>query len=99
MSKIFAVESVCSFYEVNLVKADSIEEAIEISQHSDYNASKYLGRNVSSVIEYTETERNRYSQIDDYFFDGYSEVDDDGNLIYKKMDGTFNGNMPVTKIK
>lgn len=99
MSKIYAVEYITSFYEVALVKADSIEEAIEISEHSDYNASKYLGRNVSTVIEFKESELERYNKLDDYFFDGYSEVDDNGNLVYKKMDGTLNGNMPVTKIK
>jgi hypothetical protein len=31
-------------------------------------------------------------------FKGYSCVDEEGLLIYKKLDGTINGNMPITKI-
>jgi hypothetical protein len=99
MPKVYAVESVISFYEVNLVEADSPEEAAEIAEHSDYNASKYLGRNVSVITEFKDEDRQRYSQLDTYFFEGYASVADDGSLIYKRMDGTLNGSMSAVKIK
>lgn len=98
MKKIFAVESVCTFAEVHLVEADNEEEAKIIASNSDYNASKWLGQLVSTVVEYKESDRERFDQLDSYFFDGYAYVDDEGYLGYKKMNGEENGNMPKTKI-
>lgn len=98
MKKIFAVESFSTFHEVHLVEAESEDEAKKIAQHSDYNASKWLGQQISTVVEYMPSEQERFSQLDTYFFDGYAYVDETGHLGYKKMNGEENGNMPKTKI-
>lgn len=98
MKKIFAVESFSTFHEVHLVEAESEEQAKAIAQHSDYNASKWLGQQISTVVEYMPSEQERFNQLDSYFFDGYAYVDKTGHLGYKKMNGEENGNMPKTKI-
>ena len=96
--KKFVVESVCTFYEIHVVEAENEDQAKLIASQSDYNASKWLGTQVSNVTEYREEDLPRLKNIDSYFFDGYACVDAEGNMSYKKMDGTPNGNMPVTKI-
>lgn len=96
--KKFVVETVNTFYEVHIVEAENEEKAKLIAQHSDYNASKWLGAQVANVTEYREEDMSRLKQVDPYFFDGYAYVDEEGDMMYKKMDGTPNGNMPVTKI-
>ncbi len=98
MKKIFAVESISTFAEVHLVEAETADEAKFIAQHSDYNASKWLGQQISTVVEYNERDKERFGQLDSYFFDGYAYVDETGHLGYKKMSGEENGNMPKTKI-
>jgi hypothetical protein len=99
MKKIFAVESISTFKEVHIVEAESVEEAQFIAQHSDYNVSKWLGQQFSTVTEYDERDRPRFEQLDSYFFEGYAYVDETGHLGYKKMNGEENGNMPRTKIR
>ena len=98
MKKIFAVESFSTFHEVHLVEAENEDEAKSIAEHSDYNASKWLGQQISTVVEYKEADQARFSQLDSYFFDGYAYVDETGHLGYKKMNGEENGNMPKVKI-
>ena len=97
--KIFAVESFSTFHEVHLVEAKNEEEAKFIASNSDYNASKWLGQQISTVVEYNEVQNDRYGQIDSYFFDGYAYLEEDGHLGYKKMNGQENGNMPKTKVR
>lgn len=99
MKKIFAVESFSTFHEVHLVEAESEEEAKFIAQHSDYNASKWLGQQISTVVEYMVFDQERFNQLDSYFFNGYAYVDETGHLGYKKMSGEENGNMPKTKVR
>jgi len=35
----------------------------------------------------------RWKERESYFFDGYTAIED-GHLVYRKPDGTLNGNMP-----
>lgn len=101
MKKIFAVESFSTFHEVHLVEAEDEEQAKKIAQHSDYNASKWLGQQFSTVVEFNkenEEQVARLNQLDSYFFEGYAYVDEEGCLGYKKMNGEENGNMPREKI-
>ena len=98
MKKKFLVETVSTFYEVHLVEAENEEEAKFITEHSDYNASKWLGQQIANVSEFDERDMPRLKNVDDYFFDGYSTIEDD-YLLYRKMDGTLNGNMPANKIR
>jgi hypothetical protein len=96
--KIFAVETITTFFEVHLVEAEDEETAKKIAEHSDYNVSKHVGTQNVNVYKFKEKDINRFVKLDEYFFQGYASLDDDSQLIYKKMDGTLNGNMPVIKI-
>ena len=96
--KKFVVESVCTFYEIHVVEAENQEMAAKIAAHSDYNASKWLGSQVANISKFKEKDLPRLKNVDSYFFEGYACVDDNGHLIYKKPDGTINGNMPTEKI-
>ena len=98
MKKKFTVESVSTFYEVHVVEAENEDEARFMVQHADYNASKWLGQQIANVSEFDERDMPRLKNVDDYFFDGYSTIEDD-YLVYRKMDGTLNGNMPANKIR
>jgi hypothetical protein len=94
----FAVETVSTFYEVHIVHAKNQEEAELIARNSDYNASKWLGQQVANISECSDSDLERFSKIDDYFFRGYAKIDEEGCLVYMKEDGTINGNMPKEKI-
>ena len=98
MKKKYVVETVSSFYEIHLVEAENEEEARFITENSDYNASKWLGQQVANISEFDERDMPRLKNVDSYFFDGYATIEDD-KLLYRKMDGTLNGNMPQEKIR
>jgi len=96
--KRFVVETVSNFYEIHVVEAENEEEAKFIAQNSDYNASKWLGQQVANISEFAESDMPRLEKVDSYFFDGYVTIEDD-YLIYRKMNGELNGNMPQEKIR
>ena len=96
--KLFVVETVNTFSEVHIVEAENEEMAKKIAENSDYNASKWLGTQISNVYDYDEREMPRLLKMDTYFFDGYACVDDEGHLYYRKMNGEVNGNMRPRKI-
>lgn len=99
MKKIFAVESVSTFYEVHLVEAEDEDEAKIIASNSDYNASKWLGQQFSSIYEYSDKDRARYDQFDSYFFDGYAYLNENQGLCYKKMNGEENEDMREVRVR
>ena len=96
--RLFVVETVNTFSEVHIVEAENEEIAKKIAENSDYNASKWLGTQVSNVYHYDEREMPRLVKMDTYFFDVYATVDEEGYLYYKKMNGEVNGNMRCEKI-
>jgi hypothetical protein len=96
--KRFSVESVSTFYEVHIIHAENEEQAKHIASQADYNASKWLGQQISNVRVCDDADLVRLKELDDYFFAGSATVDEEGNLYYLKEDGTVNGNMPTTKI-
>ncbi|MEY3696392.1 MAG: hypothetical protein RJA41_42 [Actinomycetota bacterium] len=98
MKKKYVVESVNTFYEIHLVEAENEEEAKFIAANSDYNASKWLGQQVANISEFDERDMPRLKNVDSYFFDGYATIEDN-KLLYRKMDGTLNGNMPQENIR
>ena len=95
--KRFSVESVSTFYEVHIVHAENEEQAKLIASQADYNASKWLGQQISNVRVCEDADLSRFKELDDYFFAGSATVDG-GCLYYLKEDGSVNGNMPTTKI-
>jgi hypothetical protein len=98
MTKKFVAETVNTFSEIHIVEAENKEEAQFIVQHSDYNASKWLGQQVANVSKFDERDLPRLKQVDTYFFEGYATIEDD-YLLYRKMDGSLNGNMPPNKVR
>ena len=98
MKKKFVVETVSTFYEVHLVEAENEDEAKFIVANSDYNASKWLGQQVANINEFDERDLPRLQKLDTYFFNGYATIEDD-YLLYRKMNGELNGNMPQEKIR
>jgi hypothetical protein len=98
VKKKFVVETVSTFYEVHLVEAENEDEAKFIVANSDYNASKWLGQQVASVNEFDERDMPRLRKLDTYFFDGYATIEND-YLVYRKMNGELNGNMPHEKVR
>jgi hypothetical protein len=96
--KKYVVETINTFYEVHLVEAENEEEAKMITENSDYNASKWLGQQVANISEFDDRDLPRLKSIDSYFFDGYATIEND-YLVYRKMNGELNGNMPREKIR
>jgi len=96
--KRFSVESVSTFYEVHIVHAENEDQAKHIASQADYNASKWLGQQISNVRVCDDADLVRFKELDDYFFAGSASVNKNGELYYMKEDGTVNGNMPITKI-
>jgi len=93
----FIVETLQTFHEVHVIEAENEEQAKKISEQSDYNASIYLGQTNVDVQKFSESKLKRWKEREQYFFDGYAAIED-GNLVYKKPDGTLNGNMPKISI-
>lgn len=89
----FIVETLNTFHEVHVIEAESAEQAQEIAQHTDYNASVWLGTTNVDTQEYDEVKLQRWKEREPYFFEGYAVVED-GYLIYRKMNGEMNGSMP-----
>ena len=98
MKKKFVVETVNTFYEIHLVEAENEDEARLIANNSDYNASKWLGQQIANISEYDERDKPRLERVDSFWFDGYATIEDDC-VVYYRMDGTRNGNMPSEKIR
>jgi len=49
------------------------------------------------VQKFSESKLKRWRERESYFFDGYAAVEN-GHLVYRKPDGTMNGNMPTEAI-
>jgi hypothetical protein len=96
--KRFVVETVNTFYEIHLIEAENEEEARFIVNHSDYNASKWLGQQIANVSEFNESDLPRLKSVDSYFFEGVATIENDF-LVYKNIDGTPHGSMPTNKIR
>ena len=94
----FIVETISTFSEIHIVEAESEEQAQFIAKNSDYNASKWLGQQVANISEFDERDMPRLEKVDSYFFGGYATIEDD-YLLYRKMDGSLNGNMPTNKVR
>ena len=93
----FIVETLQTFHECHIVEAENEEQAKKIAENSDYNASLHLGSTLVDVQKFSESKLKRWRERESYFFEGYAAVED-GHLVYRKPDGTLNGNMPTEAI-
>lgn len=93
----FIVETLQTFHECHIVEAENEEQAKKIAENSDYNASLHLGSTLVDIQKFSESKLKRWRERENYFFDGYAAVEN-GHLVYRKPDGTLNGNMPTEAI-
>ena len=93
----FIVETLQTFHECHVVEAENEEQAQKIAENSDYNASLHLGSTLVDVQKFSESKLKRWRERESYFFEGYAAVEN-GQLVYRKPDGTLNGNMPTEAI-
>lgn len=89
----FIVETLQTFHECHIVEAENVEQALKIAEASDYNASIHLGSTLVDIQKFSESKLKRWREREKYFFEGYAAVEN-GHLVYRKPDGTLNGNMP-----
>ena len=94
----FIVETLQTFHECHIVEAENVEQALKIAEASDYNASLHLGSTLVDIQKFSESKLKRWREREKYFFEGYAAVEN-GHLVYRKPDGTLNGNMPNAPIK
>ena len=93
----FIVETLQTFHECHVVEAENEEQAKKIAENSDYNASLHLGTTLVDVQKFSESKLKRWRERESYFFEGYAAIEND-YLVYRKPDGTLNGNMPTEPI-
>jgi hypothetical protein len=93
----FIVETLQTFHECHIVEAENAEQAQKIAENSDYNASLHLGTTLVDVQKFSESKLKRWRERESYFFEGYVAIEN-GYLVYRKPDGTLNGNMPTEAI-
>ncbi len=93
----FIVETLQTFHECHIVEAENVEQALKIAEASDYNASLHLGSTLVDIQKFSESKLKRWRERESYFFEGYAAVED-SRLVYRKPDGTLNGNMPAQEI-
>lgn len=85
----YIVETFQTFREIHVVEAENEEIAQKIALDSDYNMSKWLGVQVSTIYPHTEEHIERFRQEDQYFWNGVKSVDAEGYLTYKHPGGEF----------
>jgi hypothetical protein len=62
------------------------------------NVINSLGQQVANVSKFDERDLPRLKQVDSYFFEGVATIEDD-YLVYKNMDGSPHGSMPMNKVR
>ena len=82
----FIVESIGMHRMVHVIEAKSPDEAMEISRTADDNWQEYLGEVKVDVAEFTP-ERIKHFQEKDYFWEGVSFKDENGETRYKHKNG------------
>ena len=68
--KLFAVESIVTFFEITLVEAEDAEQAKKIAEHADYNISKHVSTNTVQTYEVKKRELDRFDKFDQYMWKG-----------------------------
>ena len=82
----YIVETISAHRMVHVVEAANEDEALAIARVADDNWQNYLGELKVDVNEFTD-ERASYFRSKDYFWEGTSFKDEDGQIRYKDKDG------------
>jgi hypothetical protein len=95
--KRFSIETITTFYEVNVVFAENEEQAKKIVEMTDYCrsfVSKSLGHQIVNVCEAKDKDIERFTAMDPYFYDGASKLDEQGNLVHTNLKNEIDSNVP-----
>jgi hypothetical protein len=82
----YIVEQLMTYRNVYVVEADNETQATKVAEHADDNWQKFLGTTNIDVNEYTD-ERIAYFKEKEYFWDGWSYIDNDGFIAYRYPNG------------
>lgn len=84
----YLVEVLSTFRNVYVIEANSEEEALKATAHCDDNWQEWLGHQKLDVRPYTDEQKHYFKTKDNYFWDGYVSVNEDGCIEYHHPDGT-----------
>lgn len=83
----YFVEVLSTFRNVYVVEASSEEEAFAATEHCDDNWQEWLGHQKLDVRPYTDEQKEYFKSKDNYFWEGYTSVNEDGHIVYHYPDG------------
>lgn len=83
----YIVESVGMFRQIHVVEAKDENEAFEIAETADDNWQEFLGTTKIDVSEFTEEHISVFRKKE-FFWEGVSFKDENGELKYKHPDGS-----------
>ena len=84
----YLVEVLSTFRNVYVIEAASEEEALKVTEHCDDNWQEWLGYQKLDVRPFTDEQREYFKSKDNYFWEGYISVNEDGHIVYNYPDGT-----------
>ena len=93
----YLVEVLSTFRNVYVIEAASEEEALKATEHCDDNWQEWLGYQKLDVRPFTDEQREYFKSKDNYFWEGYISVNEDGHIVYNYPDGT--NRIETTKIR
>ena len=82
----YIVESIGMFRQVHVVEAENEDTAMEIARTADDNWQQYLGEMKVDISEFTP-ERIKHFQEKEFFWEGISFKDENGEIRYKHKNG------------
>lgn len=84
----YLVEVLSTFRNVYVVEADNEEDALLVTENCDDNWQEWLGQQKLDVRPYTEEQKEHFKSKDNYFWEGYSSLDENGHIVYHHPDGS-----------
>jgi hypothetical protein len=84
----YLVEVLSTFRNVYVVEAKNEEDALFVAENSDDNWQEWLGQQKLDVRPYTDEQKAYFKSKDNYFWEGYTSLDENGHLVYHHPDGS-----------
>ena len=83
----YVVETIGIHRMVHVVEAENENSAMEIARTADDNWQEYLGEVKIDIAEFTP-ERIKHFEEKEFFWNGISFKDENGDIRYKHQNGT-----------
>jgi hypothetical protein len=84
----YLVEVLSTFRNVYVVEAENEDDALLVAENSDDNWQEWLGQQKLDVRPYTDEQKAYFKSKDNYFWEGYTSLDENGHLVYHHPDGS-----------